>query len=232
MNLQDLLFSISVACFVVFAVLLVCAIVYFVRADIRSVYADLSGKARQADIMQMGKQSGGRSRGGSLAKNEDWHGSVSPGKLRNGMSGESGSSVAVSTNSVAKPASDAEAADLIRTASAVHSSHTQSFGSYARSGKGNSESFGSDNLDLADKESCRAIDAEDDIATLVSADQRSKSDESWCTDRDDGEATIVLGSRDCEQVGSEHPVLLIDNVVSMNSKVVVGPDLRLHAARD
>lgn len=82
MNLQNIYFIVGVVGFVLAAIFAALAIAYFVRADIRGVRAELSGKARQAGLAAAteSRRSDDTKRN-VLTQDDSWKGVVSRGVL-------------------------------------------------------------------------------------------------------------------------------------------------------
>lgn len=82
MSLQTIYFYIGVAGFALAAICAISAIAYFLRADIRGVLADLSGKTRAAELAEFTMPKRGRgSKKSVLVGNEEWTGSIAQGDL-------------------------------------------------------------------------------------------------------------------------------------------------------
>lgn len=81
MNLQTIYFMVGVAGLVLAAGFALSAIVYFVKADIRGVRADLSGKARQAGLSERAERKNARAAKNVLTKEDEWKGRISQGDL-------------------------------------------------------------------------------------------------------------------------------------------------------
>lgn len=81
MNLQAVYFIVGVAGLVLAAGFAVAAGAYFVKADIRAVRADLSGKARQTGLSERAERRSGRGAKNVLTKETEWQGRISHGDL-------------------------------------------------------------------------------------------------------------------------------------------------------
>lgn len=81
MNLQTIYFVIGVVGLALAAVFAIAAIAYFLKADIRGVRADLSGKARQSGLSERAERKNARRAKNVLTKEDEWKGRISQGDL-------------------------------------------------------------------------------------------------------------------------------------------------------
>ena len=80
--MQQIYFVVGVAGIALGVALAIAAIVFFFVADIRGVLADLSGKARQADIKEREEKRRSRRARKALTNDQEWQGDIVEGDLR------------------------------------------------------------------------------------------------------------------------------------------------------
>ena len=80
--MQQIYFVVGVAGIALGVALAIAAIVFFFVADIRGVLADLSGKARQADIKEREEKRRSRRARKALTNDQEWQGDIVEGDLK------------------------------------------------------------------------------------------------------------------------------------------------------
>lgn len=80
--MQQIYFVVGVAGIALGAALAIATIVFFFVADIRGVLADLSGKARQADIKEREERRRSRRAKKALTSDQEWQGDIVEGELK------------------------------------------------------------------------------------------------------------------------------------------------------
>lgn len=174
-SLQDILFVAGIVCLVVAAALVAIAIIYFVRVDVRAVYADLSGKTRQMDLLERSaRRKGGAVNSGALAKDEVWHGRVSQGVIKDKSETSDARDNSSETSATDYVASDCDDSKTSKVSKVNGGTKTES-----------SYQFETETLSLREETTDITDDADGatDVATDIVVDQHQSPDQSTASSR-------------------------------------------------